>query len=80
MQWAFVHYPATTGVNSGNVSYYSQIDRFGLQNAAYDGGYGALDGVDYLDTSALLLSKKLKALHLSILVLTITSALYAMKL
>ena len=41
--------PATVGVNGGNGVDFVQFGRFNQTGMAYDGGYGANDGVDYLD-------------------------------
>ncbi|GAA4747200.1 nidogen-like domain-containing protein [Flavisolibacter ginsenosidimutans] len=41
--------PATVGINKGNSVDYVQVGRFGIPGSAYDGGGGAIDGVDYLD-------------------------------
>lgn len=41
--------PATVGVNRGNGVDFFQIGRFDQPGAAYDGPYGANDGIDYLD-------------------------------
>ena len=41
--------PATVGLNSGNGVDFVQFGRFDQPGMAYDGGYGANDGVDYLD-------------------------------
>ncbi|HEX6916287.1 MAG TPA: HYR domain-containing protein [Chitinophagaceae bacterium] len=48
MQWS--KGSSTVGINAGNGSDYVQVGRFGIQgSSAYDGGGGAIDGVDYLD-------------------------------
>jgi len=41
--------PATVGINAGNSVDYVQIGRFNVNDASYDGGGGANDGVNYLD-------------------------------
>ncbi|HEY0031339.1 MAG TPA: nidogen-like domain-containing protein [Bacteroidia bacterium] len=41
--------PSTVGVNKGDGVNYIQIGRFDQAGAAYDGGYGANDGVSWLD-------------------------------
>jgi Bacterial Ig-like domain (group 2)/Nidogen-like len=40
---------ATVGINKGNNVNYVQVGRFGLNSSVYDGGGGAIDGVNYLD-------------------------------
>ena len=47
-----VAYPATVGVNKGDGVNYIQMGRFWAPGAAYDGGYGADDGVDWLDNQS----------------------------
>jgi gliding motility-associated-like protein len=45
--------PATVGVNQGGVGgSYIQMGRFDQPGAAYDGGYGANDGVSWLDNQS----------------------------
>lgn len=44
--------PATVGVNKGDGVNYIQIGRFDQPGAAYDGGYGANDGVSWLDNQS----------------------------
>jgi gliding motility-associated-like protein len=44
--------PATVGVNKGDGINYIQIGRYDQPGAAYDGGYGANDGVDWLDNQS----------------------------
>ncbi len=41
--------PATVGFNSGNNTNFEQIGRFDQPGTSYDGGFGANDGVDFLD-------------------------------
>lgn len=41
--------PATVGINRGDGVDYFQIGRFGIPGTAYDGPFGAVDGVSYLD-------------------------------
>lgn len=41
--------PATVGVNKGDGTNYVQVGRFDKPGTAYDGGYGADDGVSWLD-------------------------------
>jgi hypothetical protein len=41
--------PATVGFNSGSGTNFEQIGRFDQPGTSYDGGFGANDGVDYLD-------------------------------
>ncbi len=40
---------ATVGINRGSGGDYFQIGRFGVNNGAYDGPFGAADGVNFLD-------------------------------
>jgi hypothetical protein len=40
---------ATVGINRGDGTGYFQIGRFGVNSSAYDGPFGAADGVNYLD-------------------------------
>lgn len=44
--------PSTVGVNKGDGVSYIQIGRFDQPGAAYDGGYGANDGVSWLDNQS----------------------------
>lgn len=44
--------PSTVGVNKGDGVNYIQIGRFDQPGAAYDGGYGANDGVSWLDNQS----------------------------
>jgi gliding motility-associated-like protein len=44
--------PSTVGVNKGDGVNYIQIGRFDQAGAAYDGGYGANDGVSWLDNQS----------------------------
>lgn len=44
--------PSTVGVNKGDGINYIQIGRFDQPGAAYDGGYGANDGVSWLDNQS----------------------------
>lgn len=44
--------PSTVGVNKGDGISYIQIGRFDQPGAAYDGGYGANDGVSWLDNQS----------------------------
>ena len=44
--------PSTVGVNKGDAVNYIQIGRFDQPGAAYDGGYGANDGVSWLDNQS----------------------------
>jgi gliding motility-associated-like protein len=44
--------PSTVGVNKGDGINYIQIGRFDAPGAAYDGGYGANDGVSWLDNQS----------------------------
>jgi len=46
-------YPATVGLNRGDGIGYVQIGRFAYPGAAFDGGYGADDGVDWLDNQSI---------------------------
>ncbi len=41
--------PSTVGVNKGDGINYLQLGRFDQPGTAYDGGYGANDGVSWLD-------------------------------
>lgn len=41
--------PSTVGINKGDGTNYIQIGRFDQAGAAYDGGYGANDGISWLD-------------------------------
>ena len=45
--------PATVGINKGDGVNYIQMGRFAYPGAAYDGGYGLDDGVDWLDGQSL---------------------------
>lgn len=47
-----VAYPATVGINKGDGINYIQIGRFAQPGAAYDGGYGADDGISWLDNQS----------------------------
>ncbi len=47
-----VAYPATVGINKGDAINYVQIGRFWAPGAAYDGGYGADDGISWLDNQS----------------------------
>jgi hypothetical protein len=40
---------ATVGINRGSAGDYFQVGRFGISGTAYDGPFGAADGVSYLD-------------------------------
>jgi gliding motility-associated-like protein len=44
--------PSTVGINKGDGVNYIQIGRFDQPGAAYDGGYGANDGVSWLDNQS----------------------------
>lgn len=44
--------PATVGLNKGDGINYIQLGRFDQPGAAYDGGYGASDGVSWLDNQS----------------------------
>jgi gliding motility-associated-like protein len=44
--------PSTVGVNKGDGVNYLQLGRFDQPGAAYDGGYGANDGVSWLDNQS----------------------------
>lgn len=44
--------PATVGVNKGNRLNFIQIGRFNQNNSAYDGPYGANDGISFLDNKS----------------------------
>lgn len=44
--------PATVGVNQGNGTNFIQLGRFDAPGNAYDGPYGAADGVDFLDNQS----------------------------
>lgn len=44
--------PSTVGVNKGDAINYIQLGRFDQPGAAYDGGYGANDGVSWLDNQS----------------------------
>jgi len=44
--------PSTVGINKGDGVNYVQIGRFDQPGAAYDGGYGANDGVSWLDNQS----------------------------
>ncbi len=44
--------PATVGINKGDGTNYVQMGRFDQAGLAYDGGYGANDGVDWLDNKS----------------------------
>lgn len=48
--------PATVGVNKGDGVSYALIGRFNLDSTAYDGPFGANDGVNWLDDSGFRLS------------------------
>ncbi|RMA57656.1 HYR domain-containing protein [Ulvibacter antarcticus] len=43
--------PATVGWNSGNNTNFEQVGRFNEDSAAYDGPFGANDGVHFLDNN-----------------------------
>ena len=45
--------PATAGVNSGDGVNFFQIGRFNQSGTSFDGSYGNIDGVDYLDQQAI---------------------------
>lgn len=45
--------PATVGINKGDGVNYIQMGRFDMPGIAYDGGYGASDGVSWLDNQSL---------------------------
>ncbi|MCW5899595.1 MAG: gliding motility-associated C-terminal domain-containing protein [Flavobacteriales bacterium] len=47
--FGFCGSPATVGANRGNGVDYIQFGRFNLPGTAYDGPFGANDGVDWLD-------------------------------
>lgn len=47
-----VAYPATVGINKGDAVNYVQVGRFWAPGAAYDGGYGADDGISWLDNQS----------------------------
>ncbi len=44
--------PATVGINKGDGINYFQLGLFNQSGTAYDGGYGANDGVDWLDNKS----------------------------
>ena len=43
---------ATAGVNKGDGTNFIQIGRFNINNSAYDGPYGADDGISFLDNKS----------------------------
>lgn len=48
--------PATVGINQGNGTDYIQIGRFDTVGTQYDGPYGNVDGVDFLDNQQFILN------------------------
>ncbi len=44
--------PSTVGINKGDGVSYVQMGRFDQPGSVYDGGYGANDGVDWLDNKS----------------------------
>lgn len=49
----FLGVPATVGINRGSANTFFQVGRFNQPGAAYDGPFGAADGVDFLDGTSL---------------------------
>ncbi len=48
--------PSTAGVNKGDGVEYMQVGRFDQAGLVYDGGYGANDGVDWLDNKTVIMN------------------------